>query len=222
MISIIIPVLNEEQALPATLSAIQNNNEEHELIIVDGGSDDKTLEIAEAANARIIATKRGRAAQMNAGAALAKGEWLLFLHADTSLPEAGLSEISRLATDVQAGCFHQAFSKSHWFLKFVSWLHNKRCSRTRIMYGDQAMFIRTSLFKKISGFPDVSILEDVMISEAIVELTTPVILEQTVITSSRKFEERGIYKSFFDIFVIMSCYELRLPILRQGFFKAFR
>lgn len=225
MISIIIPVLNEEKALPETLINIFKQFSDKQIIVVDGGSVDQTQKIArDHSDVELITSQRGRARQMNAGAIKACGEWLLFLHADTLLPEKALQEIQLLSpeSDKQAGCFHQRFSKNHWFLRFVSWLHNWRCNRTRIMYGDQAMFVRRELFEHIGGFPEEDILEDVLISELIAKETNPVMLEQEVITSSRKFEQRGLFRSFFDIFVIMSCYELRLPIFRQVFFDAFR
>lgn len=228
MISIIMPVLNEEKTLPITLRHLLvqiPDAEQAEVIVVDCGSDDATQDIVRAhKDVELLIAERGRAKQMNAGAARAKGEWLLFLHADTLLPPDALQTIESLTSDQQkqAGCFHQQFSKNHWFLRFVSWLHNRRCDRGRIMYGDQAMFIRRHLFERIGGFPEEDILEDVLISELIVSKTRPVLLEQEVITSSRKFVQRGLYRSFFDIFVIMSCYELKLPIMRQGFFAGFR
>ncbi len=230
MISVIIPALNEENALPATLASIiaQCSGFESgdvEIIVVDGGSQDRTQSIVNnTSGVTLINSVRGRARQMNAGATQARGEWLLFLHADTLLADKALQAIQSLTphADQQAGCFHQRFSKDHWFLRGVSRLHNWRCQRTRIMYGDQAMFVRRDLFECIGGFPDQTMLEDVLISELIVAHVQPVFLQLEVITSSRKFEQRGLFRSFFDIFVIMSCYELRLPIFRQGFFAAFR
>lgn len=222
MISIIIPALNEEKALPSTLNAIMDESLETEIIVVAGGSTDNTTNIVKKrSQIRLIESERGRAKQMNAGAAIAQGDIYLFLHADTLLPQNALSTINRLPEGIRAGCFHQRFSKQHWFLRLVSRLHNWRCNRSRIMYGDQAMFIHRDLFEQIGGFPE-EILEDVLISEKIVERTQPILLQDEVITSSRKFEQRGLYRSFFDIFIIMSCYELKLPLLRQAFFGAFR
>ena len=223
MISIIIPVLNEEKALPDTLASVDAQSGCTEIIVVDCGSEDGTRQLVKQhATARLVLAERGRARQMNAGAASATGEWLLFLHADTLMPEDAILTINELPGEISAGCFHQSFSGSHWFLKAVSWLHNWRCNRSRIIYGDQAMFIRRKLFEQVGGFPEKDILEDVLISEEIVKHTRPVLLDKKVITSSRKFEQRGLFKSFFDIFVIMSCYELRLPIMRKAFFTAFR
>ena len=223
MISIILPVLNEEVALPETLARLQRKASDHEIIVVDGGSQDRTREVVEAfEGVSWRSASPGRARQMNRGARDAVGDWLLFLHADTFLPELALKAIENLDTTCQAGCFRQRFSRQHWVLQGVSWLHNWRCQRSRIMYGDQAMFIRRSLFERIGGFPDQAILEDVAISETIKQHTTPQMLPLTVTTSSRKFDQRGPLRAFFDVAIILSCYELRLPILRRGFFASYR
>ena len=225
MISIIIPVLNEEKALPRCLQNVMSQAGKLEIIVVDGGSSDKTSEIATSfSKVRLLTSERGRAVQMNTGANLARGEWLMFLHADTLLPGNAIQKVSALPDNesVVAGCFHQQFSGNHILLRAISWLHNWRCKHTRIMYGDQCMFIRRSLFEQLGGFPETEILEDVMLSEAIVKTSRPLILDDTVITDSRKFVQRGIFRSFTEIFIIMSCYELRLPILGRGFFSAVR
>ena len=152
----------------------------------------------------------------------ASGDWLLFLHADTWLPAGTLQAIANLEIDIATGGFRQQFSRPHWFLALVSRLHNWRCNRTRVIYGDQALFMRRDLFTRIGGFPDRAELEDVHISERMHAFTRPVLMQETVITSSRKFEQRGPYRCFFDIVVIMCCHELRLPVLRRAFFSEFR
>ena len=223
MISIIIPVLNEEKALPETLACLRRQIQDDEIIVVDGGSEDHSQQLVETyEDIQLLMASPGRASQMNAGAAIATGDWLLFLHADTHLPSNALQTIANLDSDCRAGCFRQRFSRAHWFLRFVSWLHNRRCAHTGVMYGDQAMFMRRELFQCIGGFPSHSILEDVSMSEEIMQHTRPRLLPLTVVTSSRKFEQRGVFKSFLDIVVIMSCYELRLPIPRRGFFASYR
>ena len=223
MISIIIPMLNEEKALPETLACLRRQTGQDQIIVVDGGSEDHSQQLVETyEDIQLLASRPGRANQMNVGARRASGDWLLFLHADTHLPSDALRAIRQLDKNTQAGCFHQRFSRPHWFLRLVSWLHNRRCRTTRVMYGDQAMFIRRELFERIGGFPDQAILEDVAISEVILKHTQPRLLPQTVVTSSRKFDQRGVFRSFFDVFIIMSCYELRLPIFRRGFFTSYR
>ena len=223
LISVIVPTLNEEEALPETLRRVLSQGVDTEVIVVDGGSRDNTRRVvAEVPEVEWTNAAPGRASQMNAGAARASGDWLLFLHADTWLPAGALQAIANLDIDTAAGGFRQQFSRPHWFLALVSRLHNWRCSRTRVIYGDQALFIRRDLFTQIGGFPDRAELEDVLISERMLAFTRPVLMPQTVITSSRKFEQRGPYRCFFDIVVIMCCYELRLPVLRRAFFSEFR
>ena len=225
MISIIIPVLNEEKALPSCLQQVFMQAGDYEVIVVDGGSTDVTLEIARIFPVNTVrSSERGRALQMNCGATEARGEWLVFLHADTRLPGGAIDKINSLSgdTSINAGCFHQQFSGEHILLKAISWLHNWRCKRSRIIYGDQCLFIRRTLFEQLGGFPVADMLEDVMFSEEIVKISKPIILDEAVVTDSRKFEQRGIIRSFAEVFLIMSCYELGLPIMGRDFFSPVR
>jgi len=221
LISIIIPTLNEEKALPETLRRVFEQDGEFEVILVDGGSEDRTIAIArQFPNVTILSAKRGRASQMNAGAALAKGEWLLFLHADAILPRQALTVIRRQQAD--AGGFRHCFSGNARGLKLVSWLHNFRCARTGVFYGDQAMFVRQSLFYDLGGFPDVPVLEDLLFGEALASATTPVFLEQKVSSDSRKFEQKGVWLSLFRVIIIQLCHELKLPVPTRRFFASVR
>lgn len=146
MISIIIPTLNEAQALPATLARAFAQTGECEIIVVDGGSRDTTCAIATAdARVHLVAAPKGRASQMNAGARRARGEWLLFLHADTLLPDGALAAITTLPDDIQAGGFRHRFSGDDRCLRLISWMHNWRCRWTHVFYGDQALFVRRLL-----------------------------------------------------------------------------
>jgi rSAM/selenodomain-associated transferase 2 len=223
MISIIIPVLNEERALPATLQHVYSQAGEFEVIVVDGGSTDSTLDIVnQESRIQLHKAATGRASQMNEGARHATGDWLLFLHADTLLPENALISIERLPADIQAGGFKHRFSGQAWGLRLISWLHNFRCRCTRIFYGDQAMFVRRKLFTELGTFPDEPILEDLLFSEKLVKVTQPVILNSYVITESRKFESQGIWLSFWRVILILISHGLHLPIPARKFFSNVR
>lgn len=222
MISIIIPVLNEERALPATLNSVYQQTAEYELIVVDGGSTDNTLSIVEAEpNINLINASQGRAKQMNQGAKIATGEWLLFLHADTLLPDNALSLITALPNSIQTGGFKHKFSGQAWGLKLISWLHNYRCKVSRIFYGDQAMFIRKDFFHQQGDFPD-QLMEDLIFGEQLVKVTQPEILDAEVITDSRKFEQNGIWLGLWRIVLILISHELKLPIPARQFFANIR
>lgn len=224
MITVIIPALDEATALPATLAALATQSGDFETIVVDGGSADATAaEAVRFPGVRVVNAPRGRAEQMNAGANLADGEILLFLHADTLLPAGAIRELNSLEGDAKclAGGFRQRFSGQHWTLRLVSWLHNRRCALTGIFYGDQAMFVRRTLFFELGGFPSGD-LEDIVFSERVRQRCEPVFLDATVVTDSRKFEKMGPLRSLFRCVGLLICYELRLPLLGRAFFAPIR
>jgi len=225
MISVVIPALNEERALPETLARLFSQAGDYEVIVVDGGSTDGTRGIAEGyGDVRFLQAPKGRASQMNAGAARARGEWLLFLHADTLLPERGLARIAELPAGVAAGGFRHRFSGRGFGLWFVSLVDNIRCTRSRIIFGDQAMFIRRSLFSRLGGFPDTERLEDVRFCELLVKHTKPILLDQTVTTDSRKFVQHGVWRSLMRVAIILVCVSFgrRLPVDSLRFFEDVR
>jgi rSAM/selenodomain-associated transferase 2 len=223
MISVIMPVLNEEKALPATLQQLFSQSGNYEVLVVDGGSSDNTLAVIKVDDRiHLHSSSAGRARQMNCGARHAQGEWLLFLHADTLLPEKALKAIQQLAETTLAGGFRHRFSGSHWGLRLISRLHNFRCRCTRVFYGDQAMFMRKSLFTELGGFPDKPVLEDLLFSEHIAKVTTPIMMDSYVITDSRKFEQAGIWLSLLRVILIQISHELKLPTPALKFFANVR
>ncbi|MGH7209781.1 MAG: hypothetical protein ACREIL_10410, partial [Nitrospiraceae bacterium] len=123
---------------------------------------------------------------------------------------------------VQAGGFLHEFTGRDWRLRLVSYLDNVRCRRSRIIYGDQALFVRRSLFEVLGGFPPQPILEDVAFCEKLVQVVTPVLLAPPVQTDSRKFVQMGIWRSFFRVLLIILHAEFRLPVLPRVFFQDIR
>ncbi|MBK9306223.1 MAG: TIGR04283 family arsenosugar biosynthesis glycosyltransferase [Nitrospira sp.] len=253
MISVIMPAYNEEKVLPGTLQALFAQPGEFETILVDGGSTDRTRTIAESfgfadrtgddgwsslvphrsldspryrlhASHIVLTAPKGRASQMNAGAKQARGEWLLFLHADTVLPDGALQRLNDMERDqtVQAGGFMHRFSGDDWRLKFISFLDNFRCTRSRIIYGDQALFVRRTLFEQLGGFPKQPILEDVAFCERVIQVTNPLLLSPPVVTDARKFVKMGIWRSFVRVLLIILHVEYRLPVLPRMFFQDVR
>ncbi len=237
MVSVVIPAYNEEKALPNTLRALFSQPGDYEVIAVDGGSADCTRDVFLHAGfsegpvrvtphpSRLLMTApKGRASQMNTGAKEAGGEWLLFLHADTVLPEGAIERLNKMEADrtIQAGGFMHQFSGDDWRLKAISFLDNFRCTRSRIIYGDQALFVRRSLFEQLGGFPNQPILEDVVFCERLIKATEPLLLFPPVITDARKFLKMGVWRSFLRVLLIILHVEYRLPVLPRAFFQDIR
>jgi rSAM/selenodomain-associated transferase 2 len=225
VISVVMPSLNEERALSNTLLALFTQLGDYEVVVVDGGSRDRTIEIARSfPDVLVMTAPKGRASQMNVGAKQATGEWLLFLHADTVLPLGAIHRLNELEPDlaIQAGGFMHQFSGDDWRLRMISFLDNFRCIRSRIIYGDQALFVRRALFNQLGGFPNQPILEDVAFCERLIRVTTPLLLSPPVITDARKFLQMGVWKSFLRVLLIILHVEFRLPVLPRAFFQDVR
>ena len=231
MIWIIIPTYNEERALPHTLTSVLKQPDEYRIIVVDGGSHDDTHKIVESyAQITWLTAPKGRASQMNAGAKYVQTQhgssnsWLLFLHADTILPADAIKQLHELESDTswQAGGFQHQFSGHDWRLRAISWLDNFRCHRSKIIYGDQALFVRVGLFQQVGGFPLLPMLEDVRMGERLLAYTTPRLLPSAVMTDARKFIQMGIGKSFFRVLMIILYVEYGLPTFTPAFFADVR
>jgi rSAM/selenodomain-associated transferase 2 len=234
VISVVIPAFNEEQALPNTLRALFTQIGDCEMIIVDGGSTDRTREVVQEftlshqssalSPIHLLTAPKGRASQMNAGAKQAKGEWLIFLHADTILPSGAIQRLNEMESNftIQAGGFMHQFSGDDWRLKLISFLDNFRCIRSRIIYGDQALFVRWGLFEQLGGFPDQPILEDVAFCERLIRVTQPLLLSPPVVTDARKFLKMGVWRSFLRVLLVILHVEFRLPVLPRRFFQDIR
>jgi rSAM/selenodomain-associated transferase 2/rSAM/selenodomain-associated transferase 1 len=192
IISIIIPTLNEETNLPKTLQSIPRISS-CEVIVVDGGSQDRTVSIAKEWGAKIVTTEPSRGGQMNAGAAKASGDILVFLHADTLLPENFAELIRNTLADpsVPGGSFALKFSPSSRHLNIKSKTISWRTTVFRKPYGDQALFVRASLFHLMGGYADIPLMEDVEFVNRLRRRGKLAFLREPVITDSRHFESQG-------------------------------
>lgn len=214
-LSIIIPVLNEAATLTATLLALQPlRMAGHEVIVVDGGSHDTSLFLAEAGADQVVRAERGRARQMNAGAASARHEVLLFLHADTQLPPhadqliiEGLQKSAHHPSH-QWGRFDVQLSGKYFLLRVIEHSMNWRSRITGIATGDQAIFICRDLFQHVGGFPDIPLMEDITLSCTLKRHGSPLCLQQRVITSSRRWEQRGIVRTLLLMWWLRLAYAL--------------
>ncbi len=196
-LSIILPVLNEAPGIVAALEALAPLRAGGvEVIVVDGGSADGSVELAGPLADRVLEAPRGRASQMNAGAAAARAGVLLFLHADTRLPEGA----DRLVAQAIAAGHHwgrfdvQIEGKSAW-LPVVGALMNRRSRLTGIATGDQAMFVARAAFAAVGGFADIPLMEDIELSRRLLQKGRPACLAARVRTSGRRWETQGVWRT---------------------------
>lgn len=197
-LSIIIPALNEAAGIVDTLAPLQALRARgHEVVVVDGGSTDGTAELARPLADHVVASERGRARQQNAGAAAASGGVLLFLHADTRLPEGadGLVLRGLRAAGRGWGRFDVRLSGAHPMLRVVERMMGARSRITGIATGDQAIFVRRDWFARAGGFPSIPLMEDVALSRTLRGMGRPLCLRARAVTSSRRWEERGVWRT---------------------------
>jgi len=210
-LSIIIPALNEQAVIVETLQALQALRElGHEVIVVDGGSSDKTHSLAAPLVDRILRAERGRARQMIIGAQFAHHDILLFLHADTRLPAKadvlifeGLEKTGR-----KWGRFDVRLSGQAWLLRVVERLMNWRSCLTSIATGDQAIFMQRNLYEQAEGFPDIPLMEDIALSRRLRRFSRPVCIRTPVLTSSRRWERYGIVRTILLMWSLRLAYAL--------------
>nr|MBA2542057.1 TIGR04283 family arsenosugar biosynthesis glycosyltransferase [Deltaproteobacteria bacterium] len=197
-ISIIMPVLDEERRIGRAIDDVLALSGRKEVIVVDGGSRDRTLEIARTKPVRVAHASPGRARQMNAGATIAAGEILLFLHADTSLPRDALALVEHTFIDpaVVAGAFHTwtvaAPGEARWFAPLLH-AADLRSRYTSLPYGDQAMFVRATAFHRVEGFPDQPLMEDLELSRRLRQIGRISTVPARVRVSGRRFLARPVF-----------------------------
>ncbi len=211
-ISVVVPVFNEESNLPELLTHLRHFNF-YELIFVDGGSADESWQWLQEAsqqetNLTALQSDAGRAKQMNAGANAASGEVVLFLHADTRLPDATVSEISKGMQKSTWGRFDLRFIEPDGWMKVVAYFINKRSRLTSVATGDQALFVSRDTFINIGGFAEIPLMEDVAITKTLRQLKKPYCSKLKVSTSARRWLQNGRLKT------IMLMWKLRWKYFR--------
>ena len=209
-LSIIIPLLNEEENLKKQKESLELLIKQgHEVLVIDGGSNDNSTKIANQIGCRNITTYPSRGHQLHLGAVQSKNEILLFLHADTLLPPNAAELIFKSfeRDNKHWGRFNIKFSSSSYVFSIIAWFMNLRSSLTGIVTGDHAVFVKKDSYIKCGGFPDWAIMEDIAISKRLKTLSHPVCLKEHVVTSSRKWEKQGIINT------ILLMWKLRLMFL---------
>jgi rSAM/selenodomain-associated transferase 2 len=224
MISIVIPVLNEAATITTALTNIKNITES-EIIVVDGGSQDETVELARFLGVKVILSAPGRARQMNAGAEVAKGDLLLFLHADTRLPADFETLICQTLwrSSVVAGAFELQIDARLLGLRLIEKMANWRSHFCSLPYGDQAIFLKAEIFHRVGGFPDLPIMEDFEFIRQLKRLGRIAIVPKPVITSGRRWQKLGAIRTTAINQLVIVAYFLGVPPrriacwYRQGF-----
>ena len=208
-LSIIVPVLDEGPRLQDQMQVLAPwRCAGVEVLLVDGGSSDGSVQAAARWVDRVLEAPRGRASQMNAGAAQALGELLLFLHADTCLPDDALPQLQAVsAGQARWGRFDVQIDSPRPLLRMVSWLMNQRSRLSGVATGDQAIFVRRHVFEAVGGFPDIALMEDIALSQRLLRLARPECLRLRVRTSARRWDKHGVWPTI----VLMWC-------LRAAFF----
>lgn len=188
------PVLNEASAVREAIESARAAGAD-EILVVDGGSCDQTVELSRECGALVIEGGSGRGPQMNAGAARASGDVLLFLHADCRLPAGVVGEVLKaLQNDcVTYGCLRQRIDATRVSFRLLSWGNAWRTKRLGWVYGDQAMFVRRDAFEAVGGFPGIPLMEDLAISKKLRKAYgPPVVLDGPVVVSARRWQKQGV------------------------------
>ncbi|MBD3671115.1 MAG: TIGR04283 family arsenosugar biosynthesis glycosyltransferase [Gammaproteobacteria bacterium] len=208
-LSIIIPALNESRVIVRTLMALQPlRNGGHEVILVDGGSEDDTVALSESLVDQVVTSSPGRAHQMNTGARHAWGETLLFLHADTLLPTDVISQISQALAGHEWGRFNVRLSGRNPMFRLIEHMMNLRSCLSGIATGDQAVFVTRSAYDRVGGYAELPLMEDIDFSRRMKKVSRPACIRSPVFTSSRRWEEHGIFKTILLMWRLRLAYYL--------------
>jgi len=206
-ISAIIPTLNEQNTIRKVVDSAEHRGID-EIVIVDGGSTDDTAAIAASGSCRFLKSSPGRAIQMNQGARASTGDVLLFLHADNWLPPDAAIQIRDTLADsnVVGGAFRQRIEAAGWLYRWLEWGNAHRVAAWQMPYGDQGMFVRRSVFEYLGGFPEVSLLEDVLLSRKLRSEGKLALLRGPIHVSARRWQEHGVVRQTIRNWMILAAH----------------
>lgn len=209
-LSVILPTLNEAQCVASALFRLQYlRRQGAELIVVDGGSQDETANSAATLADSVIVSARGRANQMNAGAAVARNDILLFLHVDTTLPEeAGQAITAAIEGGALWGRFDVEITGNRRMLRVIGFLMNLRSRISGVATGDQGIFVRRTCFEQVGGYPPIPLMEDLALSDSLKYLSSPACLRYKVKTSGRRWEKYGVWHTILLMWRLRAAFRL--------------
>lgn len=222
-LSVVIPVRNEEACLAASIAALRAGlHPDDEVLVVDGGSSDRSAQIAADSGARVLRSPAGRGTQMNVGARAAQGDVLLFLHADTSLPNEFRAELDALMGERTCcwGRFDLEFDEGGPLLRLIAWLISRRSRTFRSATGDQAIFVRRADFEAVGGYREPVLFEDVDLVRRLRARGGMAVPGGRVVTSARRWRNRGVLSTTLKMWTLKSLYLLGIPSAKLvGFYR---
>ncbi len=208
-ISVVIPVLNEQAIIADSIDRAWKSGA-FEVIIADGGSEDDTVATARSGNCQLIISETGRASQMNAGANVASGDVLLFVHADNWLVAGGCDQVRDALKQASCGWggFRQRIEGRSVLFRWIELGNSLRCQWQSLVYGDQGFFVRRSLFESLGGFPDLPLMEDFELSRRLASQSRPVLLPGPIHVSARRWQATGVIRQTLRNWRISAAYRL--------------
>lgn len=213
-ISTIVPIYNEEKILSSNFSFFKSLAQRVELIFVDGQSTDRSCEIAGQC-AKVLCGQKGRAVQMNQGGYAARGNLLLFLHADSVISQETLISIEKVAgTNFIGGCLTQRIDKEAFIYRLIEAQGNFRAKFSKIFYGDQGIFVKKDAFFEVGGFPQAPIMEDVLFTRDLRKIGETIVLPDKVFVSARRWEKKGVVRTTLLYNLIILLFKLGVPLKR--------
>jgi len=214
-ISVVVPAVNEGLRITDAVASAWAAGA-HEVIVVDGGSEDETCRCASEAGARVLSSRAGRADQQNAGALETTGDVLLFLHADCRLPTDAVPQIERALEDrlVVGGSFLQRIEAEGWLYRWLERGNSWRARWRQVPYGDQGLFVRRGSFEAAGGFPQVPLMDDVMLARSLRKLGRLTLVEGPLRVDARRWQQRGIIRQTLHNWCLLWAWRLGVPLER--------